>query len=61
LLPNIQRDNDYSEVTGLSNIHRRVRLFCGEGSGLAVSRAEIGGLKVRLTIIAEEAGASEHV
>ncbi|RED56258.1 sensor histidine kinase [Cohnella lupini] len=61
LLPSIQRDNDYSEVTGLSNIHRRVRLFCGEGSGLAVSRAEIGGLKVRLTIIAAEAGASEHV
>ncbi|CAK4870526.1 unnamed protein product [Aphanomyces euteiches] len=52
----LHKDNHYdAEVTGLPNIHRRVRLFCGEESGLSVSRSEIGGLKVCLTIIVEEA------
>jgi two-component system sensor histidine kinase YesM len=39
-----------SEITGLANIHRRVRLTFGEGSGIAVSQSELGGTRVTLTL-----------
>lgn len=40
---------DYSghqETTGIVNIHRRIVITYGEGSGLQVMRSELGGLKV---------------
>lgn len=40
-----------TEVTGLINIHRRLRLVFGGQSGLAFSRSPLGGLMVRLSII----------
>ena len=40
-----------AEITGIINIHRRLRLVFGEKSGLYVSRSEWGGLKVVLKII----------
>lgn len=39
------------EITGIININRRIKLVFGENSGLAVSRSELGGLKVVLKII----------
>ncbi|EMS72256.1 sensor histidine kinase [Ruminiclostridium cellobioparum] len=39
------------EITGILNINRRIKLVFGENSGLAVSRSEMGGLKVILKII----------
>lgn len=36
----------YQETTGMVNIHRRIAIIFGEGSGLQVSRSELGGLKV---------------
>ncbi|WP_353056268.1 histidine kinase [Paenibacillus sp. MER 99-2] len=42
------------EVTGLTNIHRRLVLTYGEGSGLFLSRSELQGLKVTIRIQWEE-------
>lgn len=42
------------EITGLINIHRRLNLMFGQGSGLGFSRSELGGLKVELTILHEK-------
>ena len=41
---------DDSEVTGMINIHRRIGLKFGQGSGLTASRGELGGLKVIMNI-----------
>jgi two-component system sensor histidine kinase YesM len=41
---------DESEVTGIINIHRRIRLVFGEESGLQVLRSCLGGLKVIMKI-----------
>lgn len=43
-----------SEITGIVNIHRRIRLYFGESSGIAVARSELGGLAVRLTMVVAE-------
>jgi len=44
------------EMTGLMNIHRRLRLTYGEKSGLFLSRSELQGLKVAVRIQAEGRG-----
>ncbi|HEY5583156.1 MAG TPA: histidine kinase [Ruminiclostridium sp.] len=50
----LQKALEYSgeevEITGIINIHRRIRLVFGEKSGLQVFRSELGGLKVMLKI-----------
>lgn len=38
------------ESTGMINVHRRLRLLCGEESGITVARGDGGGLKVTLAI-----------
>jgi len=38
------------EMTGMANIHRRIALTYGEGSGLSLSRSELGGLQVVIRI-----------
>lgn len=37
-------------ITGIINIHRRMKLVFGEESGLQISRSEMGGLKVIMKI-----------
>ncbi|WP_349290343.1 histidine kinase [Paenibacillus sp. 7516] len=44
------------EMTGLMNIHRRLRLTYGEKSGLFLSRSELQGLRVAVRIQAEGRG-----
>ncbi|WP_168735849.1 sensor histidine kinase [Cohnella fermenti] len=39
------------EITGMLNVHRRLRLFFGERSGLRLSRSPLGGLRVELLIV----------
>ncbi|CAI6084073.1 sensor histidine kinase [Cohnella sp. JJ-181] len=39
-----------TEYTGLLNVHRRLRLRFGEDAGVAVSRSELGGLRVEIRI-----------
>ncbi|MBW7452659.1 histidine kinase [Paenibacillus sepulcri] len=34
--------NEHAEVTGLSNIHRRIRLLLGNGCGLSIASGEFG-------------------
>jgi len=42
--------DDSQEMTGMMNIHRRIVLTYGEGSGLFPSRSELNGLKVVIRI-----------
>ena len=44
-----QSDNS-GESTGLINVHRRLQLKYGNGSGIAVARSDLGGLLVRMSI-----------
>lgn len=46
----LSADSNEIETTGTVNIHRRIRLKFGQGSGLAVMRGELGGLKVTLSL-----------
>lgn len=46
----IQNNSEENEVTGIINIHRRLSLTYGEGSGLVVERSELNGLKVMICI-----------
>ena len=50
------------EVTGLMNIHRRIRLFFGRESGLRLDRSPLGGLRaviaIRLVAVPEGADAA---
>jgi len=42
------------EYTGMLNVHRRLRLRFGDRSGIAVSRGELGGMKVVLVLHYDE-------
>lgn len=46
--------NEAHEMTGIFNIHRRIVLIYGEGSGLYLSRSELNGLKVTVRIRLEK-------
>jgi len=46
----INTNEDYSEVTGLINISRRVKLMFGSDSGVHFYRSKLGGAKVVLRI-----------
>ena len=51
----LRHEDSRSETTGIVNVHRRIEFTCGEGSGLEVSRGELGGLKVTIRIPSGEA------
>ncbi|MFE5321554.1 sensor histidine kinase [Paenibacillus sp. NPDC056579] len=38
------------EITGIVNIHRRIRLYFGQQSGIRVHRSELGGLRVTIEL-----------
>lgn len=46
----LEQHTEPSEITGMMNIHRRIRLIYGEDSGLFLSRSELNGLKVEIRI-----------
>ncbi len=46
----IMHEDEYMETTGIVNIHRRILITYGEGSGLQTERGELGGLKVSIRI-----------
>lgn len=46
-----------AEITGMINIHRRLRLVYGGESGIGIERSELGGLNVILTICYQKGGA----
>jgi len=53
---------DRTESTGLINVHRRLRIKYGQGSGLQLNRGAGGGLKAELRIpLRREREDSEHV
>ncbi|OUS70595.1 hypothetical protein B1748_28015 [Paenibacillus sp. MY03] len=43
---------DY-EITALINIHRRIRIYCGEGSGLRILKADPGDFVVQIALAKE--------
>lgn len=53
-----ENSNDY-EMTGMINIHRRLILTYGKGSGLLLSRSDLGGLRVIIQLILSEGGMSD--
>jgi len=56
LLLRLQRQvlsfNDEMESTGLFNVHRRLQLMFGEGSGIKLTKSRYGGLAVTIMIAA---------
>ncbi|MHA2855086.1 sensor histidine kinase [Paenibacillus sp. HGF5] len=42
------------EITGLSNVHRRLRLKFGPAGGLTFSRSRLGGLRIDMTLPKQE-------
>ncbi|MCI3926989.1 sensor histidine kinase [Paenibacillus sp. TRM 82003] len=46
-----------AETTGLLNVHQRIRLKFGPGSGLSIERGDGGGVKTTVTIEIPEGGA----
>ncbi|WP_431523568.1 sensor histidine kinase [Paenibacillus amylolyticus] len=50
----LHKDGGTDEMTALINIHRRLVLTYGEGSGLFLSRSELQGLKVTIRIQRKE-------
>ncbi|MCM3629855.1 histidine kinase [Paenibacillus glycanilyticus] len=44
------------EMTGMINIHRRIQLTYGEGSGLFLTRSDLNGLKVEIRLKLKGAG-----
>lgn len=51
-------EDDGFEVTGVINIHRRIRLKFGSESGITVSRGSMNGFKVEINIKLESEGLS---
>jgi len=50
----LNRGQDVTEITGLVNVHRRLRIKYGEQSGLQLAQGKLGGLQVIITIPLEE-------
>jgi len=50
LQQSLEKVNEMREMTGMINIHRRLQLTFGEGSGLKLERNVMGGLKVTICI-----------
>ncbi|MGN7761366.1 sensor histidine kinase [Paenibacillus sp. 22594] len=46
----LDQKNESYEITGMINIHRRIQLIYGEGSGLFVDRSGLNGLRVVIRI-----------
>lgn len=47
-------DPNHSDVSGLVNIHRRLKIYFGESSGVAVQRNKQNGMKVTITLVFKE-------
>jgi two-component system sensor histidine kinase YesM len=46
----LEEHQPIKEITGLLNIHKRLRIFFGEDSGVSVSKSSLGGLMVTVVI-----------
>lgn len=49
-----QAEVEMEEITGIVNIHRRIRLYFGPGSGVRVHRSRLGGLRVAIELFIEQ-------
>ena len=54
LAKSLDQEDFFMEITGIINIHRRIRLKYGLNSGVILSRGKLGGLKVTLVIELKE-------
>lgn len=48
-----QSEVQTEEITGIVNIHRRIRLYFGQQSGVRVHRSELGGLRVSIELFVQ--------
>lgn len=54
----LYKEDFNQEITGMINIHRRLKMSYGENSGINIEKSEIGGLKVILNIEYKNGGKS---
>ena len=40
--------NENEEITGIKNIHKRIKLTLGNNSGVRIMRGKLGGLRVEI-------------
>ena len=46
----LESDDNETEITGIINIHKRIKLVFGKDSGLSISRSALGGLKAKVML-----------
>ncbi|MFC5404507.1 sensor histidine kinase [Cohnella soli] len=51
--------NFMEETTGVINVHRRIELMFGSGSGLSLTRSQLGGLCVEIRLKLDSSGKAE--
>lgn len=51
--------NFMEETTGIINVHRRIELMFGSGSGLSLTRSQLGGLCVEIRLKLDGSGEAE--
>ncbi|MBE0601036.1 MAG: hypothetical protein IH607_04560, partial [Firmicutes bacterium] len=51
LQKNLEHVDRLTELTGLLNIHKRLKLFFGDMAGLSVGKSALGGLCVRICVM----------
>lgn len=47
-------NNDSGEVTGILNIHKRLKIYFGERSGLVVRKSSLGGVEVIIKLLQKD-------
>ena len=56
----VRAQEETADSSGMFNVHRRLRIRCGEGSGVQVQRSAMGGLQVTVRIRPQGKSASKE-
>ena len=56
----LEQNEETADSSGMFNVHRRLRIRCGEGSGVQVQRSAMGGLQVTVRIRPQGKSASKE-
>ncbi len=50
----LMSENKDKDISGLLNVHMRLKMRCGPGSGVFISRSSLGGARIELRITTQE-------
>ena len=56
----LEQNEETADSSGMFNVHRRLRIRCGEGSGVQVQRSAMCGLQVTVRIRPQGKSASKE-